>query len=129
MLFLRSHTDGFAKCIVCQKLDTIRYPLNSFCLAQLCNEFNRYNLLFIGLCERRRLVSPEFATTNVLNLIYSGKPLELQRSGGVWLLLSEDARNALIVRKPHSDRIIIEALNISLQASQANSPFARKNVK
>ncbi|XP_065355626.1 craniofacial development protein 2-like [Calliphora vicina] len=46
------------------------------------------------------------SNTDGTTFIYSGKPNGVPRSSGVGFLLSKDARRALIMWKPHSDRFI-----------------------
>lgn len=84
----------------------IRTLLEPSRLAQICKEFKKYNLLFLGLCETRWPDNGRITTADNITFLYSGKPSGLPRASGVGFLLTKEAMNALITWQPHSDRII-----------------------
>lgn len=84
----------------------VRTLLQPSKMENLCKEFVKYNLLFLGLCETRWSDVGEFNAPEGLKFLYSGKPSGGKREGGVGFLLSKSAYGALIDWKAHSDRII-----------------------
>lgn len=76
-------------------------------LEQVEKEMLRYKLEFLGLCETRWPDNGEYRTESGMSLIYSGKQPEFPRTSGVGILMSKNARKALIEWKPFGDRIIM----------------------
>lgn len=103
-------------------------------LNQVCREFSNYGMLILGMCETRWPDSGEFRTSDGLTFLYSGKETAEVRSSGVGLLLSKEARKALIEWKPHSDRILTarfrtRARNLTCIQCYAPTETAEYNVK
>lgn len=75
-------------------------------LAQVSQEFRRFKLDILGLCETRWKESGEKSVSTGETLIYSGKPQNADHSSGVGLLLSKNARKCLETWSAVSDRIL-----------------------
>ncbi|XP_075160302.1 uncharacterized protein LOC142233305 [Haematobia irritans] len=84
----------------------VRTLLETSKLGQLCNVFLQYNLLLLGISEVRWPGSGEFSAPNGLRLLFSGKQADQRREGGVGILLSKNAYQALMQWKAYSDRTI-----------------------
>ena len=80
--------------------------MNTSKLAQIAQEFRRYKLHILGLCETRWKNSGEKRLFTGETFPFSGKTLNADYSSGVGLLLISNAKNSLQDWTPISDRIL-----------------------
>lgn len=103
-------------------------------MAQLCQEFLRFDLLILGISETRWPDSGETTVANGLRFLFSGKPAGQRREGGVGFLLSKSAQNALLEWKAHTERIIsirlrTRARNVTIFQCYAPTDMAETETK
>ena len=88
----------------------VRMMFQSGKLAQVANEFRKYNLNILGISECRWPNSGKFSCSSGESIYYSGRDDD-QHPSGVALMVDRYANSCLIEWRPVSDRIISARFN------------------
>ena len=106
----------------------VRMMFQSGKLAQVANEFRKYNLNILGISECRWPNSGKFSCSSGESIYYSGRDDD-QHPSGVALMVDRYANSCLIEWRPVSDRIISARFNSRYAKLTVIQCYARRTMQ